>query len=299
MSKPLNLTGSLYQVLDQNVHRYSSTSISGGGSDVNGNISNIQSSVSHHSDQEVWVKDLINDRERKFEFKTFNVDARPGHRLVVVWDKARDALERVINVDTETKYHANGFYNDWANSQASLYSPKFRFLNAIFLSLLLAVPVLGWIGGALMGLASLLTGNSLSSGRRLKHPINHLLGALILLLTAAHATVLMTVFSPAQSPLDFLYSNLVTQHWQVYPALLIHYLTIPGAFIFHLAADNVHRASGFTYWLAHTAGLGIQMAAVWWVHNTVNGKTLIRKSQEVDAYANEIKSQNAEQLQPQ
>ncbi|WP_111642863.1 hypothetical protein [Marinimicrobium alkaliphilum] len=280
MTKIIEPTSSLYEVIDQNVHRYSTTSVSGGGSDMHGNIQNIQSSVTRHSEQELWVKNVDSGKERKLEFNSFNVDARPGHKLLLIWDAARDNLERVINLDTEIKYHAGGAYNDWDTNHHFLRSKVGRVLNAVFISACLLIPFLGWFIGVLLGLGSILSGSLYGHRSLYRAGINRLHAAFGILIIAAH----MMVTFP-----DLWYSIVVGSGlWWIDYGL--NGFMILGHQIHMQVAEFMGYTSSWIRWGSLTAGLYTYLVVVTWWVNRVNGKRILSGSAAIDAHSKDVKS---------
>ena len=101
----------LYDVVSSTLHKYTSTHVSGGGGSTSGHISSfagggyvsgstapITSRVEEHSDQEIWLKDAETGEEERYEFKSFNVPAREGHRFLLAWNRQSRRMERAVNV---------------------------------------------------------------------------------------------------------------------------------------------------------------------------------------------------------
>ncbi|RYY02203.1 MAG: hypothetical protein EOO53_14305 [Gammaproteobacteria bacterium] len=88
----------IYEVIDSETQKYSSTAVRGGDRG-----SAVHSTTTFHSDQDVWVKDIATGKERKFEFENFNISVRPGHKLACVWHSATNELEAVVNFATERR----------------------------------------------------------------------------------------------------------------------------------------------------------------------------------------------------
>lgn len=129
---------SLYEVLDESTQKYSSTSVSGGSGYVSGsngttygNSSPVTSTTHYHSDQGVWVRNLDTGSERKFQFNSFNVDVRPGHKILCAWNDETEKMERLINISTDTVYAAGGDYNDWTKNGKILSAPKGIFWTSL------------------------------------------------------------------------------------------------------------------------------------------------------------------------
>jgi|GEM_PF-1244511 len=96
MENKNTFTHSVYEVLSENTQKYAATGLSGG------EIGKIQSTTTHYSDQALWLKDIKTGKERKFDFQTFNVAVREGHKLLCVWREPDGKLEAVKNLSTDS-----------------------------------------------------------------------------------------------------------------------------------------------------------------------------------------------------
>lgn len=85
----------IYEVISDQVNKYSSTAVYGGEQGTS-----VKSSTTLHSDQSIWLKDLDTAKERKLECETFNIPVRPGHKFVCVWHELTGELEAVKNFST-------------------------------------------------------------------------------------------------------------------------------------------------------------------------------------------------------
>lgn len=128
----------VYEVLSENTHKYSSTSVSGGGGyvsghngNVSGKISSVESQTHFHSEQEIWVKNIHSGQEKKFNFNTYNIDVRVGHKIVLSWNQVTQKLERIINISTNERYAGNGTYDTWSKKRLNKSTP----LNFFFITL--------------------------------------------------------------------------------------------------------------------------------------------------------------------
>lgn len=102
-----------YRVLEQQIHKYTSTVVSGGGHvGPNGGNVSVHSSTRAHTDQDIWVVDLANGAERKLAYSSFTVDVRPGHRLVEVRN-GKNMVVRAFNIDTQYNFGNDATYNPW------------------------------------------------------------------------------------------------------------------------------------------------------------------------------------------
>lgn len=98
----------VYEVLSEDTQKYTGTALSGG---EGGRA--IRSTTTHYSDQRLWVKDIATGKEKQFEFETFNIAARPGHKLVCVWHTLTAELEAIKNISTDsTALGINDFSGD-------------------------------------------------------------------------------------------------------------------------------------------------------------------------------------------
>lgn len=322
MKENKNLVHGVYEVLDENRHKYTSTTVSGGGTNLSGGIDAISSSVSHHSDQEIWVQDLDSGSQRKFDFSSFNVDVRPGHKLIVVWDQARGSLERVINIDTQTRYHGGGAYNTWDGSHVFLRSRIGRVLNAGMISLFSMVPLLGWALMALLSLISVLGGRLLAHGTRFRGWRNRVHGVAVILCVGAHAMISVAAMNDMYVHEYWLQSagsgsllaslGLLAHYFSVLGQMLYYGFiqafyygimspewtfmevvsTLGGDLIATLRAFFADLPSGRTvsgYWWSHTAGIAIYIFVITWLVNRGNGKAIVKGSNAIDNYVAEVK----------
>lgn len=106
------------EVLADNVHKYSSTTVEGGGGYINtvngqtfGQTREVYSTVQHHVDQDIWVKDYEDGREFQINLKESAFPVRPGHVLRVVFDQQSGKWERLFNETTGQMEYGQGFAN--------------------------------------------------------------------------------------------------------------------------------------------------------------------------------------------
>lgn len=114
------LTYTPYEVLEEQTHKYSSVTISGGGNTYRGSdyVSPVSSTTTHHSQQGVWVRNLEAGSEDKISFPTgHNIEVRPGHRIVVVGSKKK--IVRTFVVDTGYSFGQDQVYNPWMFSKSA------------------------------------------------------------------------------------------------------------------------------------------------------------------------------------
>jgi hypothetical protein len=134
----------VYEVLSEDLKKYTSTSVSGSGgggyvSATGGHVSDVKisSETYYHSDQIIWLKNLQSGAESRVEFKSFNIEARVGHRLLFARDNSRGGLlERVVNIDTGKRFNAYGCYHD---ESVSFW---YRFFASFGYALLFSIPLL-------------------------------------------------------------------------------------------------------------------------------------------------------------
>lgn len=86
----------IYEVISDQVNKYSSTSVYGGEQGTS-----VKSSTTLHSDQSIWLRDLQTGKERKLECETFNISVRPGHKFACIWHETTGELEAVKNFSTQ------------------------------------------------------------------------------------------------------------------------------------------------------------------------------------------------------
>jgi hypothetical protein len=91
-----------------------------------------------HSDQEIWVRNIESGQERKFNFKSFNVDVREEHKILCVWNKNSYELERILNINTGLTSFGNGEAN-WNGFRSQLYRPTISI--GIQRSFLVSIPI--------------------------------------------------------------------------------------------------------------------------------------------------------------
>ena len=138
------------EVLDNDVQRYSSTTVTGGGgyvTSVNGRVMGgtnpINSTVQHHVAQEIWVKDLSSGQQIHLILKDSQIPVRPGHHLWIVYDHRSEKWERIVNETTGASTNGNGFTNvNFANKI------RRQAIWPYFLAVLLIIPLFNiYIGG--------------------------------------------------------------------------------------------------------------------------------------------------------
>lgn len=108
----------LAQVLAEQVHKYTSTTVHGGGgtvyqtgAGVQGSIAPVRSVTHFHEDQDVWLRDVATDREFQINFKDFRLAVRPGHDLALIHDPASGKWERLLNLTTQEQSFGFGQFN--------------------------------------------------------------------------------------------------------------------------------------------------------------------------------------------
>ena len=137
------------EVLRNDVQKYSLTSVSGGGGYVTtvngttfGQTREVISTVEHHVDQNIWVKDLSSGKEMQLNFKEFSFPVRPGHILVLAKDEASEEWERLINKTTGEKSYANEILNPIHANHRKSHSKR-----ATFIAVGLLVPFVNFLVG--------------------------------------------------------------------------------------------------------------------------------------------------------
>jgi hypothetical protein len=112
------------EVLGDDVQKYSSTSVSGGGGNVTtvngvtyGQIKALETTIHHHVDQDIWVKDLTSGKEMQINVVNSSFPVRRGHILRVAYDKKSDRWERFVNETTGETSYGNGKVNPGAEKQ--------------------------------------------------------------------------------------------------------------------------------------------------------------------------------------
>ncbi|GAA3972203.1 hypothetical protein [Allohahella marinimesophila] len=98
----------IYDVLSDDTQRYATTSIQGSGDRYRSEVS---STTEHHTLQAVWVKDSDTGKEQKLNFDNYEIDVRPGHRILIATNKSEKRIERVINLSTDDVRYYRGVYN--------------------------------------------------------------------------------------------------------------------------------------------------------------------------------------------
>lgn len=313
MLRTSDLTYNVYEVIDQSTHRYSSTSVSGGGVDsISGRIQEVSSSVTHHSDQEIWLQDLDGGRQRKLDISSFNIDVRPGHRVIMVWDKATGRLERILNVDTQIKNHCNGIYNDWDHKHAYLRKPVMRFANAILTAFMSLLPVFGWFFMTIQSLISLVGGRPMGDGHY-KHPGNRLATTVVIACVLAHAMIsyysLYSLLGSSTHPFDY-YSG-YHSGWQQMAGTVMAYFTLPGELLYRYSVDgwnlfggapvaeiiNAALQSGgridpLAYWLHHSAMLAVYVLVTVFLVNLWMGRQMVRNEGVVTELTRQVGSEH-------
>lgn len=141
-----------YRVLDQQIHKYTSYVVSGGGlvGPGGGEVS-VHTSTAHHTDQDIWVMDLASGAERKLAYREFTVDVRPGHRVVEVRNR-KDKAVRAFNIDTQYNFGRDATYNPWQ------LTGWHRFGGAALYTTLSLIPGLGLVIAVVVLLVTALSG---------------------------------------------------------------------------------------------------------------------------------------------
>ena len=295
MLKPTDLIYNVYEVIDQSTHRYSSTSISGGGVDpASGQSQGISSTINHHSDQEIWLQDVSSGKQRKLGLSAFNVDVRPGHRLIMVWDKATDRLERILNVDTQRKTHCHGIYNDWDQVHAYLRNPIGRVLNALLMAFLSLLPFIGWLFMGLKSLSSLFAGKPLGDGHFI-HAGNRVAALVVFVCVLAHAMITIGIVGTSNSehPLDYYSAN---AFWQLVAGTGLTYFMLPGDLLYELLFSIGIYAGGqsqwLEYWVHHSVLIGFYILITVFLVNRSMGRKIAHNERVVSELTRKIESEH-------
>ena len=140
------------EVLGDNVQKYSSTSVSGGGGYVtssNGNTYGqthaIESTVSHHVDQDIWVRDLSDGKETQLNLKGGSFPVRAGHILTIAYDELSKSWERLVNETTSATSNGNGFFN-----QKTVDRYYQEYMYATLWAIGLTIPILNFLIGLIL-----------------------------------------------------------------------------------------------------------------------------------------------------
>lgn len=145
------------EVLGDNVQKYASSSVSGGGGYVTtsngvtyGQTEGLTTEINHHVDQDIWVKDLVSGKEMQLNIVGTAFPVRPGHVLRIAFDKTTERWERLVNETTGQANYGNGIVNPAREREYSKAAKQ-----GILLAVGLAVPFVNFIVG-LMTLRALL-----------------------------------------------------------------------------------------------------------------------------------------------
>lgn len=130
----------IYEVIDEQLHKYSTTGVRsvGGGNGVSSSVSSV---ITHYSDQRLWLRDLESGKERQMEHDKFNVSARPGHHLVYVTYKPKNRIERIINLETEQVWSGGGEFETWSNRSKGMMTSGGRIFGGVLPSFLIFIPM--------------------------------------------------------------------------------------------------------------------------------------------------------------
>lgn len=134
-----------FEVLDVDTHKYTSTSVSGGGTNIHtGRVDPVSSSTTHHSIQKLWLKNILTGAERDFTFSTGNnISARPGHKLILAWDTdGKFVASKNISVENGMPEFGDTWYS--RNVSDFAFSTKgTRIKEAALWGVLLGLPYFG------------------------------------------------------------------------------------------------------------------------------------------------------------
>ncbi|MCP1727213.1 hypothetical protein J2T60_001178 [Natronospira proteinivora] len=263
----------MYEVLDSNLHKYSSTAVSGGGSNVHGGIDHISTTVTHHSDQELWVRDVDSDQERQFQFSQFNVAARPGHKLLVIWDRLGNRMERIVNKNTEVTNAAGGVYNTWAPRNQFLRHPLGRFLfNPVMMAGLSLIPFLGWLMSGLMHLLGVFTGKLSSAEGGLRSGLTRLYNGFVAFCIMAHALFSLSHWNM----IDY------GQFGSTVIFMLLHFLMMPVNLLAYYLGNPLGS------WWTVSLGLAAYIYLATVLINIHHQRRIAHASKRIDEYAKKV-----------
>ena len=135
------------EVLDHDVHKYSSSRVEGGGgyvATVNGatygGTEAVRTTVQHHVDQDIWLRDLESDRQFQINLTEMAFPVRPGHILQLALDRRSNEWERLYNETTGQLSYGNGGTNPNAvaglRKRAKWYYPANIWVVLVFVFLL-------------------------------------------------------------------------------------------------------------------------------------------------------------------
>lgn len=138
------------EVLENNVQKYASSTVSGGGGHVSsvngqtfGRIENVKTEVTHHEDQDIWVRDLKTSKEFQVNIKNNTLPVRSGHILRLAFDEITDCWERVINETTGESSFGNGSFNPRVEKKYKKEYPQTFF----YLGVGLLIPLVNFLVG--------------------------------------------------------------------------------------------------------------------------------------------------------
>ncbi len=169
------------EVLGDNVQKYASSSVSGGGGYVTsangvtyGQTQAVTTTISHHVDQDIWVKDLTSGKEMQINIVDDAFPVRPGHILRVVYDKKTERWERLVNETTGHSTYGNGKVNPGAEKRF-LTEGKTGPLWAIAL----IVPFVNWLAGPALLLQLLVAAPTSIYGVKIPGAMSRVMTALL------------------------------------------------------------------------------------------------------------------------
>lgn len=78
---------------------------------IQGQINPTVTTINHHVDQDIWIKDLETGRERQVNLVDTDFPVRPGHILRLTYDEKTERVERLLNEETSQLSFGNGVVN--------------------------------------------------------------------------------------------------------------------------------------------------------------------------------------------
>jgi hypothetical protein len=137
------------EVLGDNVQKYASSFVSGGGGYVTtvngttyGETRAITTEINHHVDQDIWVKDFATGNEIQLNIVVTTLPVRPGHILRIAYDNKTKRWERLVNETTGQSNYGNGRVNPKLEQEFITTGSQ-----GILLAIALAIPFVNWIVG--------------------------------------------------------------------------------------------------------------------------------------------------------
>lgn len=134
------------EIIDATTHRYAATHVSGGGgyvtsgpAGVQGYVDSVRSTVTHHENKDLWIREFSSGVERQVTLADSNFAARAGHVVTLLRDDKSELYEYLCNESTgqETR---NGMFNQ---TNLSIVTNPDRYVRFLFIAL--PVPVINYV----------------------------------------------------------------------------------------------------------------------------------------------------------